>query len=80
MYIKYACYDYTVECVQSPAAFFARRLFQAMDGLGTDDTTLIRIIVSRCEIDLQNIKDEFERMYDRTLLSAVKVTLILFFF
>lgn len=61
-----------VECVQSPPGFFARRLFKAMDGMGTDDTTLIRIIVSRSEIDLGNVKREFERLYDRTLLSAVK--------
>jgi len=61
-----------IECVQSPPAFFASRLFKAMDGLGTDDTTLIRIIVSRSEIDLGNIKQEFERLYNRTLLSAVK--------
>lgn len=61
-----------VECVQSPPAFFANRLFKAMDGMGTDDTTLIRIIVSRSEIDLGNIKEEFERLYNRTLVSAVK--------
>ncbi|XP_013118539.1 annexin B10 isoform X1 [Stomoxys calcitrans] len=61
-----------VECVQSPPAFFANRLFKAMDGMGTDDNTLIRIIVSRSEIDLGNIKDEFERIYNRTLVSAVK--------
>ncbi|XP_036319357.1 annexin B10 isoform X3 [Rhagoletis pomonella] len=60
-----------IECVQSPAAFFANRLYQAMDGLGTNDTTLIRIIVSRSEIDLCNIKDEFERIHNRTLYSAV---------
>lgn len=60
-----------VECVQSPAAFLARQLHKAMDGMGTDDDRLIRIIVSRSEIDLGTIKDEFERIYDRTLLSAI---------
>ncbi|XP_055906819.1 annexin B10-like [Eupeodes corollae] len=60
-----------VECVQSPAAFFAKQLHKSMDGMGTDDDRLIRIIVSRSEIDLGTIKDEFERIYDRTLLSAI---------
>lgn len=60
-----------VECVQSPAAFFAKELYKAMDGLGTDDDALIRIIVSRSEIDLSNIIEEFERIYDKTLFSAI---------
>lgn len=66
-----------MECVQSPADFFASCLYRAMKGMGTDDKTLIRIIVSRSEIDLNEIKKEFERMYDRTLLSAVKVCFFL---
>ncbi|XP_043462451.1 annexin B10 [Leptopilina heterotoma] len=61
-----------VECVQSPPAFFAKKLRKAMEGAGTDDQTLIRIIVSRSEIDLGNIKEEYERLFDKTLESSVK--------
>lgn len=67
---------FIVESVQSTSAFFAKRLFAVMDGMGTDDSTLIRIVVSRAEIDLGSIKSEFERLYDRTLLSAVKVNCV----
>lgn len=66
--------SFAVECVQSPAAFFANRLYKAMDGAGTDDSTLIRIIVCRSEIDLETIKQEFERIYNRTLHSAIEVS------
>lgn len=66
-------YFIVVECVQSPSAFFAKRLNDAMSGAGTDDTTLIRVIVCRSEIDLGTVKAEYERVYNRTLLSAVKV-------
>jgi annexin A7/11 len=62
-----------IESVYSGPAFFAKRLFLALDGILTsDDATIIRIIVSRSEIDLGLIKTEFERLYDRTLLSVVK--------
>lgn len=65
----------TVECVQSPPAFFAKCIHKAIDGAGTDDTTLIRIFVCRSEIDLGSIKNEYERIYDRTLLSAIRVSI-----
>ncbi|XP_013170277.1 PREDICTED: annexin B10 isoform X5 [Papilio xuthus] len=65
-------YSAIVECVQSAAAFFARRLRAAMQGLGTDDTTLIRVFVSRAEVDLAAIKREYERLYDKTLESEIR--------
>ena len=34
-----------------------------MKGMGTSDDELIRILVSRSEIDLNQIKDEFETTY-----------------
>ena len=39
-----------VRCVHSRPAYFAEKLYKSMKGVGTDDTTLIRIVVSRCEV------------------------------
>ncbi|KAI8437174.1 hypothetical protein MSG28_010505 [Choristoneura fumiferana] len=59
--------------VTSPAAWFATRLRAAMQGLGTDDRTLVRIVVSRSELDLAAIAREYERLYDKTLESEIRV-------
>jgi annexin A7/11 len=42
-------------------------LRKATKGLGTDDSTLIRILVTRAEIDLQRIEEEFLKKYKRPL-------------
>ncbi|XP_041978891.1 LOW QUALITY PROTEIN: annexin B10-like [Aricia agestis] len=65
-----------VECVESAPAWFAQRLRAAMQGMGTDDRTLIRIVVSRSELDLAAIKREYERLYDKTLESEIRVCLL----
>lgn len=51
--------------------FFASRLHKAMEGVGTNDKSLIRIIVTRSEIDMGNIKDEFQKMYNDSLRSFI---------
>ena len=43
-----------------------------MEGLGTRDDDLIRLTVSRCEIDLENIKTEYETLYGKKLVDEVK--------
>ncbi|XP_074647038.1 annexin-B12-like [Tubulanus polymorphus] len=57
---------------QNRPAFFAERLYRSMKGLGTNDTTLIRIIVTRCEKDMVQIKQEFQKMYGKSLESFIK--------
>ncbi|KAG5014868.1 hypothetical protein AAZX31_08G055000 [Glycine max] len=60
-----------VQCAENPAKYFAKVLRKAMKGLGTDDTKLIRVIVTRAEIDLQYIKAEYLKKYKKTLNDAV---------
>uniref|UniRef100_A0A8D0CBN7 Annexin n=1 Tax=Salvator merianae TaxID=96440 RepID=A0A8D0CBN7_SALMN len=61
-----------VKCMRNKTAYFAERLYKSMKGLGTDDDTLIRVMVSRCEIDMIDIKAEFKRMYGTSLYSFIK--------
>nr|QJA10291.1 Annexin A4 [Tachysurus fulvidraco] len=61
-----------VKCLKSKPAFFAERLYKSMKGLGTTDSILIRVMVSRAEIDMIDIKAEFLKLYGKTLNSFIK--------
>merc|ERR1711920_812581 len=61
-----------VRYIQDPIQYYSEVLYYSMKGLGTDDNTLIRTILSRCEIDLGDIKNRFEELYKETLDKAIK--------
>ena len=44
--------SFTVDFASDTRVFYAKRLYKSMKGAGTDDDTLIRIIVSRSEVCL----------------------------
>ena len=60
-----------LRCAESPARYFAKALHKAMKGLGTSDTTLIRVVVTRAEVDMQYIKAEYHKKYKRSLADAI---------
>uniref|UniRef100_A0A2K6FPK6 Annexin n=1 Tax=Propithecus coquereli TaxID=379532 RepID=A0A2K6FPK6_PROCO len=61
-----------VKCMRNKHAYFAERLYKSMKGLGTDDNTLIRVMVSRAEIDMMDIRAQFKRLYGKSLYSFIK--------
>jgi hypothetical protein len=60
-----------LQAVVSKQRFFAERLHWSMKGLGTNDDTLIRIVVSRCEVDMVQIMEEFQKQYGKSLESFI---------
>lgn len=71
-----------VKCVRDKSKYFAERLYKSMKGLGTDDHTLVRVMVTRCEVDMVEIRSKFLHAYGKTLASFIKVcpyfTMIIF--
>lgn len=59
-------------CLNNKAEFFAHQLYQSMDGLGTNDEKLIRLIVTRCEIDMVEVKAAFNRLFGKSLKDFIK--------
>uniref|UniRef100_A0A8C6M8H1 Annexin n=1 Tax=Nothobranchius furzeri TaxID=105023 RepID=A0A8C6M8H1_NOTFU len=61
-----------VKCARSVPSYFAETLYYAMKGAGTDDDTLIRVMVTRCEVDMLDIRAAFRRMFACSLHSMIK--------
>jgi len=55
-----------------PKWYFAERLYKSMKGAGTDDRTLIRVIVTRSEIDLASVSASFHKQYGKYLSDFIK--------
>ncbi|XP_059649217.1 annexin D3 [Cornus florida] len=58
-------------CLESPEKHFAEVVRASIIGIGTDENALSRAIVTRAEIDMAKIKEEYYNVNKETLANAV---------
>ena len=61
-----------VYAVISPSEYFATRVNKAVKGWGTNSNLLIRVLVTRDEIDMPQIKQFYKQLYKKDMLQDIK--------
>ena len=56
----------------SPSEYFATRVKDAIKGFGTNDSLLMRVLISRDEIDMPEIKTFYRKMYGKDMVDDIK--------
>ena len=56
----------------NPSEFYAKKVHKAIEGFGTDDNTLIRILVTRDEVDMPKIKQYYKKMFEKDMIEDIK--------
>jgi hypothetical protein len=56
----------------NPSEFFATRVKDAIKGFGTNDNLLMRILISRDEIDMPQIKSAYQKLYGKDMVKDIK--------
>ncbi|MGH0138736.1 UNVERIFIED_CONTAM: hypothetical protein FKN15_037136 [Acipenser sinensis] len=67
-----------VLCLRDRSSYFAYRLYNAIHELGFHNKTVIRILVSRSEVDLMNIRRRYKERYGKSLFHDIKVPIYRF--
>nr|XP_025612023.1 annexin D3-like [Arachis hypogaea] len=60
-----------IRCTCNPEKHFAKVIRESMIGIGTDEESLNRAIVSRAEVDMLKIEIEYAAMFDSNLVKDV---------
>jgi annexin A7/11 len=55
-----------------PSEYFATRVHEALKGAGTKDKLLMRILITRDEVDMPQIKECYKKLYGKDMVQAVK--------
>ena len=65
-------YRTIVYATLSPSEYFATRVNEAIKGFGTNDQLLMRVLISRDEIDMPQIKQYYKQLYGKDMVAAIK--------
>ena len=65
-------YRTIVYATLSPSEYFATRVHEAIKGIGTKDRLLMRVLITRDEIDMPTIKQYYKQLYGKDMVTAVK--------
>ncbi len=55
-----------------PSEYFATRVHDAIKGIGTKDHLLMRVLITRDEIDMPKIKECYNKLYGISMIEAIK--------
>ena len=56
----------------SPSEYFATRIKKAIEGFGTDNKSLIRILITRSDVDMDIIKKYYKQLYKKDMIEEIK--------
>ena len=61
----------TIKCLTRPEEYFVEVIHGSIHKTGTDEGALTRVVVSRAEVDLKIIKEEYQRRHSVSLEKAI---------
>ena len=56
----------------SPSEYFATRIRKSVEGVGTNEKILNRVVITRYAVDMDVIKEYYKILYSRSLVDDVK--------
>ena len=65
-------YKAIIYAMLSPSEYFATRVKDAIKGFGTNDHLLIRVLITRDEIDMPQIKQYYKQLYGKDMIEDIK--------
>ncbi len=65
-------YKSIVYATISPSEYFATRVNDAIKGFGTNDHLLLRVLITRDEIDMPQIKQYYKQLYGKDMVEAIR--------